>query len=88
MKKSDFLNNARYYYNMQLEELTKNGDTIKRRDLIYKMIENIKKYRQLGGKYIDTLEIYEPLKWLYDEYYEELIFTPTLEDLQDMKEWI
>lgn len=88
MKKCDYLNNAKHYYNMQEDELTKNGDTLKRREYIHSMCENIKEYRRLGGTYIDTLEIYEPLKYLYDEYYNELIFTPCKEDFEDMREWI
>lgn len=88
MKKNNYLRAAVDYYNLQLNELTENGDTMKRRRLIYKMIENIDNYRQLGGKYIDTLDLYEPLRMLYNEYDDELIYTPTLEDIEEMRYWV
>ena len=87
MKKSEMLKKAIFYYNMQSNELTKNGDTCKRRDLIYKMIGMLNTYEKNGGKSL-SLDIYKPLIELKNEYYEDLIFTPTVEDIHEMKYWL
>ena len=83
MEKEKHLKKAIYYYNKQRKELVKNGDTMKRRHLIYKMIEQVKEYKKNNGE-----KIPKRITLLYDEYYEELIFTPCVEDFEDMKEWL
>lgn len=86
--KSELIRDIISYHTMQQKEQDTNGDTARRRDLIYKMIESVKQYRELGGKRIDELDIFSPIIDLYNYYYEELIFTPCVEDLQEMKYWI
>ena len=81
------LKNAQYYYNIACKEYQENGDTNKRRDYIRKMIEFLNMYKVNGGKHLDN-ENYLVMKYLEEEYYEELIFAPTIEDLKEMKYWI
>ncbi len=87
MKKSEMLKKAVYYYNLQQKELNEHGDTSKRRDLIGEMIGMLNIYEINGGKRL-SLDIYKPLVELKHEYYEELIFTPTIEDLDEMRYWL
>jgi len=78
------LYNAINYYEEQQKENEKNGDTIKRRDLIFKMIEQVKNIKSMILKDKTPQEI----KDLYNDYFNDLIFTPCKEDLQEMKYWI
>lgn len=87
MKKQDMLNRAVFYYTMQQDELREHGDTAKRRDYISQMIGMLNIYEVNGGKHLN-LDKYKPLVDLKREYYEELIFTPTIEDLEEMRYWL
>jgi len=87
MNKSELLKKATHYYFMQNKELHENGDTTKRRNYIYDMIDCMNRYINCGGKYLGR-SIYKPMIELKEEYYEELIFTPTVEDLEEMKYWL
>ena len=87
MKKYELLQKAKHYYTMQQMENNEKGDTMKRREYIQFMCEYMRLYKEQGGKHLQ-LEIYQPLNELYNYYYEELIFTPTIEDIQEMKYWL
>lgn len=84
-KKSEYLSKARYYYNMYNKELEDNGYTIKAEHYIYECIQLYKYYYDNGGRVkID----YDNYIYLYNYYYDILQFTPTNEDIDEMKYWI
>lgn len=85
--KNELIRDIINYHTEQQKEQDTNGDTARRRDLIYKMAESVKQYRELGGTRIDKLDFFSPIIDLYNYYYEELIFTPCVEDFADMREW-
>lgn len=87
MNKSDLLKKAFHYFYLSNQEYSKNGDNNKRREYIQSMIDYMKRYENSGGKQL-IFDIYKPLRELKKQYYEELIFTPTVEDLEEMQYWI
>ena len=87
MKKNEILERAKTYFCFADTEYRLYGDTNKRREYIWNMIDYMNEYEKNGGKHL-SLDIYKPLLELKKEYYEELIFTPTVEDLEEMKYWI
>lgn len=68
------------YLQLNKEYSTK-GDTMNFRRLIYKCLELYEQYKEE----IKNNKIFEDLK---NYYYEELIFTPTIEDIEEMKYWL
>ena len=87
MRENEILRDIINYHIEQAKELNANGDTARRRDLLYIMTKRVKQYRELGGKRIDELDIFSPIIDLYNYYYEELIFTPCIEDIKEMQYW-
>lgn len=84
MKKYEILHKANKYYNMARIEHKENGDTNKRRDYMYKSLTLFEQYYEiLKGKSKFYKEAYKELK----EELEQVSFTPTKEDIEEMKYW-
>lgn len=82
----DLQTQIKTYYTAQQIENNRRGDTDKRRDLILKALDSYKQAKEKSEELEpQTIADLEELKQFY---YDVLIFTPTIEDMQEMKYWI